>query len=93
MKSQHTFALSFYLKRENELNGKAPIYAKITVDGKYLRLAVKRSVESEFWNQRTQRLMGNTPEIILLREKLKLCISVKVTPLFRAKLATNLITG
>jgi hypothetical protein len=35
MKSQHTFALSFYLKRENEVNGKAPIYAKITVDGKY----------------------------------------------------------
>ncbi|WP_230150495.1 site-specific integrase [Pedobacter sp. Bi27] len=71
MKSQHTFALSFYLKRENELNGKAPIYAKITVDGKYLRLAVKRSVEPKFWNQRTQRLMGNTPEIILLREKLR----------------------
>ncbi|KIA96766.1 integrase [Pedobacter kyungheensis] len=71
MKSQHTFALSFYLKRENELNGKAPIYAKITVDGKYLRLAVKRSVEPKFWNQRTQRLLGNTPEIISLREKLR----------------------
>jgi len=71
MKSQHTFALSFYLKRENEVNGKAPIYAKITVDGKYLRLAVKRSVEPKFWNQRTQRLLGNTPEIILLREKLR----------------------
>ena len=48
MKSQHTFALSFYLKRENELNGKAPIYAKITVDGKYLGISVKVYVRSAF---------------------------------------------
>jgi integrase/recombinase XerD len=71
MKSQHTFALSFYLKRESEVNGKAPIYAKITVDGRYLRLSLKRSVDPKFWDQKKQRLLGNTAEIILLREKLR----------------------
>ncbi|WP_316831616.1 site-specific integrase [Pedobacter aquatilis] len=71
MQSQHTFAVSFYLKQENGRKTKAPIYVRITVDGQYVRLAVKRSVEPKFWNQRDQKLIGNSPEIISLRDKLR----------------------
>ena len=64
MKSQHTFVLKFYLKQEDEQNGKAPIYVRITVDVQYACWALKRSVEPKFWNQKTQKFVGNSADII-----------------------------
>ncbi|UII31631.1 Arm DNA-binding domain-containing protein [Fulvivirga ulvae] len=57
------------MKKYKARNGKAPIYARITVDGKRADLSMKRSVEFSSWNnhkgmekgrrdQQLKRLLG-----------------------------------
>lgn len=42
----NTFSVIFYLRRyKTASNGKTPIYARITVDGKRMDISVKRSIE------------------------------------------------
>jgi hypothetical protein len=59
----NTFRVIFYLKKNKASDGKAPIYARITVDGKRAEISVKRSIEEKNWNASQGMVKGNREEI------------------------------
>ncbi|NIJ55173.1 site-specific integrase [Dyadobacter arcticus] len=59
-----TFNLLFYLKKpKNYLNGKMPIYLRITTDGGRFELAAKRDCEPEKWNPASGRMASTKPDV------------------------------
>ncbi|MCX3267368.1 site-specific integrase [Pedobacter agri] len=71
MKSNHSFSVTFFVRRNREAFGRAPIYVKITVDGSRVFIPVKQTVEVAQWNQKAQKLRGNSPENILARDRMR----------------------
>ena len=64
--------LLFYVKKSKENSeGIAPIYLRITLDGKRFELSTKRSVDSKKWNNIAQKANGNTESIKSLNAFLK----------------------
>ena len=54
-----TFSILFFIKRKKPLkNGDAPIYMRITVDGRFLEASLKRGVNPKAWNEKKQRSTG-----------------------------------
>ncbi len=54
-----TFSILFYIKRKKLLkNGDAPVYMRITVDGRFLEASLKRGVNPKTWNEKKQRSTG-----------------------------------
>ncbi|WP_410478395.1 hypothetical protein [Pedobacter agri] len=45
MKSNHSFSVNFFIRRNREAFGRTPIYIKITVDGSRVSMSVKQTVE------------------------------------------------
>ncbi len=58
MKTQSTFAVLYWLKQASAKNGKAPLYARITVNGKRAELSLKRKVPVSDWDSGKGRLKG-----------------------------------
>lgn len=50
MKNAHTFSILFWLKLANAKNGKAPLYARITVNGKRAELSLKQKITISNWD-------------------------------------------
>ncbi|WEK17887.1 MAG: site-specific integrase [Candidatus Pedobacter colombiensis] len=75
MKSTHTFSLSFFLRKDKAKNGKAPLFARITVDGAFTDISTKQRVDILTWNQGKQTLSGNGAEELMVREKMRLLIN------------------
>lgn len=73
MKTQNSFSISFFLKKDKDkvTNGNAPLYARITVNGEPVDLSLKRKVPIIAWNQKEQKLDGNTDEDRAAREKIR----------------------
>lgn len=68
----NTFTLLFYVKKSKKLdNGTAPIYLRITIDGKRKEVTTKRHIEPERWNSATQKVNGNSEEVKALNAYLK----------------------
>lgn len=44
MKTSNTYSVLFWLKLANAKNGKAPLYARIIVNGKRTELSLKRKL-------------------------------------------------
>jgi site-specific recombinase XerD len=58
-----TFSLLFIAKKHKLLkNGEAPIYLRITVNGENSELAVKRSIEPDYWNVKKGCSIVKSPE-------------------------------
>lgn len=74
MKSLNTFGISFFLKKENDKikNGTAPLFARITINGKSVDLSTKRRVKLSSWNQKEQKLSGKSEEDLITKEKIRL---------------------
>lgn len=54
-----TFSVLFFIKRKKLLkNGDAPVYMRITIDGRFLEASLKRGVNSKLWNEKKQRSIG-----------------------------------
>ena len=54
-----TFSILFFIKRKKLLkNGDAPVYMRITVDGRFLEASLKRGVNPKTWNEKKQRSTG-----------------------------------
>ena len=54
-----TFAVLFFIKRKKLLkNGDAPIYMRITIDGRFLEASLKRGISPKYWNEKKQRSTG-----------------------------------
>ncbi|MDR2275341.1 MAG: site-specific integrase [Sphingobacterium sp.] len=71
MKSQHTFSILFFLKKDKASGGKAPLYARITVDGEFADVSLKERVEISAWNQKKQKLSG-TDDDQRIKEKVRI---------------------
>lgn len=67
-----TFSLLFFVKKAKAVaNGTAPIYLRITIDGKISEIATKRYIIPDKWNSAAQKINGNTEDVKTLNAYLK----------------------
>jgi len=60
----NTFSIIFFLQRNKATNdGKAPIYLRITVNGRRSLISVNRKILMDQWNNEAGKVNGTTPEI------------------------------
>ncbi|MBG7630050.1 MAG: site-specific integrase [Bacteroidetes bacterium] len=71
MKNAHTFSILFWLKLANTKNGKAPLYARITVNGKRAELSLKRKLSISQWDATKNKLKGLSDENKLVNNYIK----------------------
>ena len=60
MKNSNTFSILFWLKLSNAKNSKAPLYARISVNGKRAELSLKRKISISDWDTGKNRLKGQS---------------------------------
>lgn len=59
-----TFNLLFYMKKNKiDSAGEAPVYLRITIDGKISEISTKRKVQPSKWNSLTQKVIGTSEDI------------------------------
>jgi site-specific recombinase XerD len=59
-----TFSILFYLQRNKVTkDGKAPIYLRITVNGKRSQISIKRKISITKWNNEAGKVIGTTLEV------------------------------
>ncbi|KFF01290.1 recombinase [Chryseobacterium formosense] len=67
-----TFNLLFFIKKNKiRTNGTAPIYLRITVDGKAAEIAAKRYIDPKKWDNKSQKAIGYSQESKTLNSYLK----------------------
>jgi len=67
-----TFNLLFFVKKSKiKANGTAPIYLRITIDGKPKEIASKRYIQPEKWDNKLQKVSGSSDEVKSLNLYLK----------------------
>jgi integrase/recombinase XerD len=71
MKTQHTFSLTFFLKKDKQTKGNAPLFAKITINGTPARLSTKKRIAIDHWNQKEQKITTQTDYNITVQEKIR----------------------
>ena len=71
MQKTNTFGIVFYLRKYKISNGKAPIYARITIDGKRTDVAINRSIEVDNWNNSKGMCKGSREEVRSLNNYLE----------------------
>lgn len=59
MFTQNTFAVCFIIKKDKQKeNGRIPIYARITVNGKRVDISIKREIDEANWNAAKGTIKG-----------------------------------
>lgn len=58
MRSTTTFSILFWIYAKRTKNNLAPLYARITVDGKKLNISLKRRIDINLWNPQKQKVKG-----------------------------------
>ena len=71
MRSNNTFSISFFIKKYRSSDGRGPIYARITVNGKRVDLSTKRKVAFERWDENRGVVKGNRQDIKMLNAYLE----------------------
>jgi len=67
-----TFNLLFFIKKNKiRTNGTAPIYLRITIDGKMADITAKRYINPKKWDNKAHRALGNSIEAKTLNAYLK----------------------
>ncbi len=66
MKTSKTFSIHFWLNMAKEKNGIAPIYARITVNGKRTEISLKRYQSVTSWDTKTKRALQKCEAFLLL---------------------------
>ncbi len=61
----------FFIRRHRIINGKAPIYVRVTVNGKRCEISVKRRISVNNWNNGKGYAKGKSPEITALNSYLE----------------------
>lgn len=62
MEAKQTFTILFWLVKNRLKNGKAPISARITINGQRTELSTQREVSLTMWNPEAQMATGKTQE-------------------------------
>lgn len=60
MRSTNTFSILFWADQKNATNGKALVYARITVNQKRANISLKRRVPVKLWDPKKNRSKGNS---------------------------------
>ena len=71
MKNSNTFSILFWLKLANTKNRKAPLYARITINGKRAELSLKQKIAISNWDVSKNRVKGLNDESKLINGYLK----------------------
>lgn len=64
MRNSVTFGIVFIPKSSKAKNGKAPLYARITLNGERIELSLQRRITLILWDERKSRLRGCSAESI-----------------------------
>ena len=63
MEKRTTLSLLFFVKRTKLLkNGEAPVYMRITIQGRRMDLSLNRSVNLKIWSSEKGACVGNTKD-------------------------------
>ncbi len=62
MQSKQTFSILFWIEKSRINEGKASLYARITVSGRRSEISTHRKVSVHAWNSKAQILSSKTPE-------------------------------
>ncbi|WP_108424572.1 site-specific integrase [Flagellimonas amoyensis] len=62
MDTSRTFSIHFWLNLAKEKEGLAPIYARITVDGKRAEISLKRVTQVTFWDTNAKKTTSRSTE-------------------------------
>ncbi|WP_411162298.1 Arm DNA-binding domain-containing protein [Mucilaginibacter sp. L3T2-6] len=54
------------MRQDKLRNGKAPVYARITVNGEIIHFALKQWIDPKLWDNRCGYGKGNKDEVALL---------------------------
>ncbi|WP_417881829.1 site-specific integrase [Xanthomarina gelatinilytica] len=68
MKTSSTFSILFWLKLSKVKNGKAPLYARITVNGKRAEISLKRKIKIEYWSSAKNKVKGTNQQARTINE-------------------------
>ncbi len=60
MRSTSTFSILFWIYSSRSKNNQAPLYVRITVNGKILNISLKRKADIHLWNADRQRATGTS---------------------------------
>lgn len=93
MKTTNTLGITFYLKKCKARDGKAPIYLRITVDGRRCDVALKKDIEIKNWNNGKGIAKGKTDEIAHLNSYLEQLRSQVVVHYQDMQLKKKIITA
>jgi hypothetical protein len=67
-----TFNLLFFIKKNKiRTNGTAPVYLRITIDGKAADIAAKRYIDPQEWGCKAHKAVGNSQEARMFNVYLK----------------------
>lgn len=62
MHTSRTFSIHFWLNLAKEKDGLAPIYARVTVDGKRAEISLQRRTSVTYWDTKSKKSKARTPE-------------------------------
>lgn len=71
MKKVNTFGIQFVIRKHRIIEGKAPIYARVTVNSSRCEISVKRRILVSSWNNGKGVANGKSPEITALNAYLE----------------------
>lgn len=67
-----TFKVIFYLKKDKiKLNGKAPVFCRITINGSVTRFSLRTEIDPDLWNIDFARAIGKSKEAVELNKILE----------------------
>ena len=69
--ARSTFKVLFYLKRQAEQNGKAPIMGRITINGTISQFSCKLSISPKLWDTKANKATGKSVVARRINEKLE----------------------
>lgn len=61
MQTSKTFSIHFWLNAAKKKNGIAPVYARVTVNGKRAEISLKRYLSVAYWDSQAKRARPRTP--------------------------------
>ncbi len=70
MKSKPTFRILFWLNTAKTKEALAPIYARVTINGRRAEISLKRQCHPDSWDDRAHRIKGRNPEATVLNNYL-----------------------
>src|SRR5690606_17536231 len=71
MRTTNTFGIQFIIRKNKAKNGLAPIYARITVDGRRIEMSLKQWIKPMEWNTNKGMARGSREEIKSLNHYLE----------------------